>query len=78
MSLPPLPSLFCHMDQVVSVRPFMLLMFKASQGAIQQQVFQCLCDLPAHSVAFSDHETDGRCVGLNWKDFFFSPSLGLL
>lgn len=66
------------MDQVVSIRSFMLLMFKASQGAIWQQVFQCLCDLPAHSVAFSDQEADGRCVELNLEEFFFCNALGLI
>lgn len=29
-----LSSLFCHMDQVVSIRPFMFLMFRASRGAV--------------------------------------------
>lgn len=59
------------MDQVVSIRPFMLLMFKASQGAIWQQVFQCLCGLPAHSIAFSDDEADRRCIELNLEEIFF-------
>lgn len=44
--------------------------FKASQGAIWQQVFRCLCDLAARPVAFSDCEADRRCVELTLERVF--------
>lgn len=49
----------------------MLLTFRASQGAVWQPVFQCLCDLPARFVAFRDQEADGRCIELNMEEIFF-------
>lgn len=54
-----LSSLFCQMDQVVSIRLFMLLMLKSPRDLYWTSVTNL------HTLACSDHEATGRCVELN-------------
>lgn len=59
------------MDQVLSIRPFMLLMFKASQGAIHSRCFGACVTCLHGLLPLVTMRQMGDGLNWIWKNFFF-------